>query len=178
MRALEQLQLARRAVPFDHLTHSNLAAALREAGRLDEALASYREALRIAPDHADALCGLGVTLGRLGRLEEAMGYLREVLRRQPNHAEAHAVLGGILMSRGQADRAIEHFEKALREKPGLAEVHNDLEAPAGSFAAELWDFLKHNKKWWLTPIIVLLVLLGILIVLGGTGAAPFIYTLF
>ncbi len=43
---------------------------------------------------------------------------------------------------------------------------------------EFWDFLKHNKKWWLTPIILVLLLLGALLILGGTSAAPFIYTLF
>jgi hypothetical protein len=43
---------------------------------------------------------------------------------------------------------------------------------------ELWAFISHNKKWWLTPILLMLLLLGVLIVLGGTGAAPFIYTLF
>ena len=41
-----------------------------------------------------------------------------------------------------------------------------------------WDFLKHNKKWWLTPIILVLLLFGVLLILGGTAAAPFIYTLF
>lgn len=43
---------------------------------------------------------------------------------------------------------------------------------------EVWAFLVQTRKWWLTPILILLVLLGVLIVLGGTGAAPFIYTLF
>jgi len=43
---------------------------------------------------------------------------------------------------------------------------------------EFGDFLLHNKKWWLTPIILVLLLVGLLIMLGGTGAAPFIYTLF
>ena len=43
---------------------------------------------------------------------------------------------------------------------------------------EFVDFLKHNKKWWLTPFIVVLLLVGSLAVLGGTAAAPFIYTLF
>jgi hypothetical protein len=38
--------------------------------------------------------------------------------------------------------------------------------------------MAHNKKWWLTPVIVLLLLLGVLVVLGTSGAAPFIYTLF
>ena len=43
---------------------------------------------------------------------------------------------------------------------------------------EFAGFLRHNKKWWLTPIIVVLLALGILIILGSTGAAPFIYSFF
>lgn len=51
------------------------------------------------------------------------------------------------------------------------------EAPA-SFLGEFWDFLIHNKKWWLIPIIVILLLLGVLIFLSSTAAMPFIYPLF
>jgi hypothetical protein len=47
-----------------------------------------------------------------------------------------------------------------------------------SFAGEFVDFLKDNKKWWLAPIILSIVGLGALVLLGGTAAAPFIYTLF
>lgn len=43
---------------------------------------------------------------------------------------------------------------------------------------EFWDFLKHNKKWWLLPILVVVLALGALVFLSGSGAAPFIYTLF
>ena len=42
---------------------------------------------------------------------------------------------------------------------------------------EFVEFLLHNKKWWLTPIILMLILMGLLIALAGTPAAPFIYTL-
>ena len=48
---------------------------------------------------------------------------------------------------------------------------------AGLFA-ELLDFVLTNKKWWLTPIILAVLLVGALIFLSGTVAAPFIYTLF
>jgi hypothetical protein len=47
------------------------------------------------------------------------------------------------------------------------------------FLSDLWAFLKARKKWWLAPLIFVLLLIGILIVIGGSSAiAPFIYTLF
>ncbi len=48
-----------------------------------------------------------------------------------------------------------------------------------SILAELWAFMKVRKKWWLGPIVLVLLLLGLLIVLTqGSALAPFIYTLF
>ena len=48
-----------------------------------------------------------------------------------------------------------------------------------SILGEFWAFLKTRKKWWLTPIVVVLVLLGALIVFSqGSAVAPFVYTLF
>lgn len=44
--------------------------------------------------------------------------------------------------------------------------------------AEFIAFMRENRKWWLAPVLGMLLLIGLLIVLGGTGAAPFIYTLF
>ena len=45
--------------------------------------------------------------------------------------------------------------------------------------AEFWEFLRFNKKYWLLPIVVVLVLTGLLIVLAqGSAVAPFVYTLF
>ncbi len=47
-----------------------------------------------------------------------------------------------------------------------------------SLISEFWQFLKQNKKFWLIPLIIGLLAFGLLIILGGTAAAPFIYTLF
>jgi hypothetical protein len=47
-----------------------------------------------------------------------------------------------------------------------------------SFLGELFAFLRENRKWWLLPAIIVLLLVGVLGVLGGTALAPFIYTLF
>jgi len=48
-----------------------------------------------------------------------------------------------------------------------------------SFLTEFWEFLKHRKKYWLFPIIIVLVVFGVLIILSqGSAVAPFIYTIF
>jgi hypothetical protein len=52
------------------------------------------------------------------------------------------------------------------------------ELQSESLISEFWAFLKQNKKWWLLPIVIVMLLLGVLIFLSGTAAAPFIYTLF
>lgn len=49
---------------------------------------------------------------------------------------------------------------------------------APSLTTEFVHFLVHNKKWWLAPIVLALGIVGLFAVLAGTGAAPFIYTLF
>jgi hypothetical protein len=58
------------------------------------------------------------------------------------------------------------------------EFASQAELESQGFLQEYWQFLLHNKKWWLIPIIVALLLVGVLVILGGTAAAPFIYTLF
>ena len=70
--------------------------------------------------------------------------------------------------------ATQHQDKQSAENDFAKQV----EGHAGGFLSEYWYFLRHNKKFWLTPVIILILLLGVLVVLGGTGAAPFIYTLF
>ena len=44
--------------------------------------------------------------------------------------------------------------------------------------AEFVAFLKINKKWWLTPILLMFLVFGLLVALSSTGVAPFIYSLF
>ncbi|ADQ19019.1 DUF5989 family protein [Leadbetterella byssophila] len=47
------------------------------------------------------------------------------------------------------------------------------------FLKDLWGFMAARKKFWLAPLIIILLLVGILVVIGGSSAiAPFIYTLF
>ncbi len=62
--------------------------------------------------------------------------------------------------------------------------HDEFERAAaehgrGGILRELWGFMKQNKKWWLLPLLLTLLMFGLLIFLSGSsGLAPFIYTLF
>lgn len=44
--------------------------------------------------------------------------------------------------------------------------------------ADIWKYMRQRKKYWLLPIIIILLVLGILLIIGSGSAAPFIYTLF
>ena len=58
------------------------------------------------------------------------------------------------------------------------EFERQTESSQPSVVREMFDQLRHNRKWWLTPIIIGLLLAGVIVMLGGTAVAPFIYTLF
>jgi hypothetical protein len=64
------------------------------------------------------------------------------------------------------------------EKPKPNEFESAGQGKNAGIAGEFMAMLKQNKKYWLIPIIVILLLVGVLIILGSTAAAPFIYTLF
>ncbi len=59
-----------------------------------------------------------------------------------------------------------------------ADFRSQVEEKDASLVREFVDFLKHNKKWWLIPILVVVGLLMFLVVLSLSPVAPFIYTLF
>ena len=64
----------------------------------------------------------------------------------------------------------------MSDDPGEFEKANS--ENRDSIVTEFLYFLRENKKWWLAPIIIVLLGVGALLLLSATGAAPFIYTLF
>jgi hypothetical protein len=71
---------------------------------------------------------------------------------------------------------------ATQPKSGSPSTEDDFAQQARQRQAgpvrTLWEFVRYNKIWWLTPIVLILLMVGLLIALGSTVAAPFIYTLF
>lgn len=58
------------------------------------------------------------------------------------------------------------------------DFENAAEETPPSLVGELWAFMIENRNWWMIPILMALAMIGVLITLSATGAAPFIYTLF
>lgn len=86
------------------------------------------------------------------------------------------------MSQGSDAGSGATIETTAERTPAGAEGPTAFEsmakAPEPGIAREFLDFARQNKKWWLLPILAVLGLFGALLALAGTGAAPFIYTLF
>ena len=70
--------------------------------------------------------------------------------------------------------------KGADQSPGkdVDSFAQQAEEAAPGILRELWGFIRYNKKWWLTPIILALLLVGVFVILSSSAAAPFIYTLF
>ncbi|MBC8122568.1 MAG: tetratricopeptide repeat protein [Gemmatimonadaceae bacterium] len=103
-----------------------LAFAHHRLGRLEEAIAHYRQALQLAPDYTDAHFALGVALQAKGGLDEAGRHLQKTLKLNPNHVDAHFTLSTVLQAQGKHDEAVRHLQKALRLRPDHAKAHNNL----------------------------------------------------
>ena len=115
------MQSAVNLSPQDVKAHCNLGNTLQELGRLDEAEASYRQAIALKPDYAKAHCNLGNTLKALGRLDDAEASLRQAIALKPDYAEAHNNLGNTLKELGRFDESISSYARAINLK---ADFHN------------------------------------------------------
>lgn len=106
----------------------NLAPAVRlhQAGRLDEAEACYREALRRRPDHVDANYLLGTLDYQRGALSSAQTHLQRAVQANPRHAQAVNNLGLVVGELGRTDEAVGLFQKALAIEPRYADASYNL----------------------------------------------------
>ena len=85
----------------------------KDQGKLEEAIASYRQAVRLKPDYAEAYNNLGNALKDQGKLEEAIASYQQALRLKPDYAEAHNNLGNALTRSREARRG----DRQLRAGP-------------------------------------------------------------
>lgn len=147
--ALFALQKAAELLPDDIDVHNNLGNALQDLGQLDNAVASYRQALSINPSFASAQYNLGISLQALGQLDAAAASYRRALAVQPDFAEAHGDYAYLLLSLGNFEHGWQEYEwrltgAACRGCP----VDPRTQAPLPK-ASSLLPFTSRNKRIYL-----------------------------
>jgi Flp pilus assembly protein TadD len=96
--------------------------ALAQGGQWDEAIACFREAVRLRPDYADALNNLGNVLFFQKKFDEAVACYEEVVRVAPDHAGAYSNLGEVVRQQGRLADAVTYCERAVRLRPEFAQA--------------------------------------------------------
>ena len=133
----------------DSLTVYNIQGAANVGlGRFDAAIGSYKQALKIQPDYAEAYYNMGVALNDKGDLEAAIGSYKKALKIKPDYAEAYSNMGAVLKDKGDLESAIDSFNKALNIKPNYAEAHNNMGntlQDKGDFEAAIHSYQKALK---------------------------------
>jgi len=112
--------------PQNPLRHDAVAALYLDSGRFDEAIAEFRQSLRLNPDSAPTHYNLGFALSARGRRDEAISAFQDALRIDPDYAQAHNNLGALLQIGGQQDAALEHYRRAAALRPDNVESHTNL----------------------------------------------------
>jgi tetratricopeptide (TPR) repeat protein len=108
------------------VTENNLAVALQEDGRLDEAIAHYRRSAELRADYAPAYNNMGTALRAQGRVEEAIASYERALHVMPEYPDAHYNLANALLEQHRPGEAADHLRAARLWLPSSAGVHNNL----------------------------------------------------
>lgn len=103
--------------PANARAHLHLADTLAGQDRVDDAIAHYQEALRLAPDYNTVHIALGVALGRRGRLDEAIEQFSRAIAVRQELTTAYFNRGVALARKGRTERAVEDLKMALQYDP-------------------------------------------------------------
>jgi protein O-GlcNAc transferase len=106
--------------------YGNLGLAIHAQGNLDEAIACFRQALLLEPDHASTYNNLGNTFKSQGKLAVAAECYLQALSLKPDYAAAYSNLGATLHDQGHLNEAVECYRAALSIDPQYAMAHNNL----------------------------------------------------
>jgi predicted TPR repeat methyltransferase len=102
------------------------ASQLEQAGRTQEAMQKYREALALNAAIPGVANNLGSILFKQGRLDEAFGYFTSAILLEPQNAVYHNNLGNVYLNRKQLQDAACHFQKAAELDPKYSDAHNGM----------------------------------------------------
>jgi protein O-GlcNAc transferase len=97
-----------------------------QSGRLDKAIAGYRQVVQLAPDFAEAHNNLGITLNAMGRVEDAIACYSRAIQLKPDFSNAYFNLGNTLGALKKEGDAIDCYRRAIQLAPDFAEAHCNL----------------------------------------------------
>jgi FkbM family methyltransferase len=97
-----------------------------QSGRLEEAIAIYRQLVQQFPQDVEAWFWLGVIADHQGKLDDSVACYRQVLAWQPNSAETYGNLGSVLLKQGKLEEAIVQHQQALELMPDNPNAHYNL----------------------------------------------------
>jgi Flp pilus assembly protein TadD len=108
--------------------HIGLGTVASRGGRLEDAVAQFREAIRLDPANAEAHARAGTALAQLGRNDEAYGQFAEAIRIDPRQPDTQCDWGTALAAQARYREAASHFAEAIRLAPTHARAHFSLAA--------------------------------------------------
>ncbi|TAK63730.1 MAG: tetratricopeptide repeat protein [Bacteroidetes bacterium] len=107
----------------NYLAHHCLGADLADSGKTTEAIAHFREVLRLKPEYAPTHNNLGVALATLGKFDEAETHWKRATELAPEFADAFSNLARLYALQGKPDEAIRVFNNALQLDPNHLQAH-------------------------------------------------------
>jgi tetratricopeptide (TPR) repeat protein len=125
------------------VTRVNQAFGLHQAGRLDAAVAAYRQILEMAPKHAAVLAMLGAAEAQRGNLIGALPVLEAARKADSHNPDVHHNLGMVLLGLGRPADALEHLRKVIALRPNEPGGHFGL----GNALAQLARFGEAERAY-------------------------------
>src|SRR5262249_49128422 len=116
---------------------------LYQQGKLDEAIASYRQCVALRPDFPQARYNLGIALGDAEHYEDARACLRQVIQAEEENAEAYNSLGYVASRLRETDKAISYCERAVELQPNYPQAHLNL----GLNLLQIGDYARGFAEW-------------------------------
>ena len=123
IQALEQITALLERFPNSSFLHNISGVVYKGLGQLDTSIESYKKALALKPDHANAYYNMGNALKERGKLEEAIEAYNKALVFNPDYADAYNNIGNALQDQSKLEEAISAFKRVLSLKPNCAEAY-------------------------------------------------------
>jgi len=102
-----------------------LGAALKDQGKLKDAIQAFSKVIQLKPDYIEAYYNRGVVLQELGQLSKAVDSYNKAIQLKPDYVQAYNNSGLALQELGQLDKALKSCEQAIQLKPDYAQAYNN-----------------------------------------------------